>query len=60
MAPEAPLVSPYNIQLSAVHTPGNTHVDGLTQESADRTSEFLLVNHVRYHSLYNEIGFHSK
>lgn len=35
-------------------------MDGLTQESADRTSELLMVNHVRYHTLFDAVGFHSK
>lgn len=53
-------ISPYNIQLSPDETPGRTHVKGLAQESADRTSELLMVNHVRYHTLFDAVGFHSK
>lgn len=53
-------ISPYNIQLSPEDTPGNTHVKVLTQESADKVSELLMVNHVRYHTLFDAVGFHSK
>ncbi len=53
-------ISAYNIQLSPDATPGATHVEGLTQDSADKTSELLMVNHARYHTLYDAVGFHSK
>ncbi len=53
-------ISAYNIQLSPDATPGAAHVEGLTQDSADKTSELLMVNHVRYHTLYDAVGFHSK
>lgn len=53
-------ISPYNIQLSPDDAPGTIHVEGLTQDSADRTSELLMVNHVRYHTLFDAVGFHSK
>ncbi|KAK4669952.1 uncharacterized protein QC763_207450 [Podospora pseudopauciseta] len=52
-------ISPYNIQLSPEDTPGNTHVKVLTQESADKVSELLMVNHVRYHTLFDAVGFHN-
>jgi hypothetical protein len=50
----------YNIQLSASGTPGRTHVEGVTQESADRASELLMLNNARYHTLFDAVGFHSK
>ena len=53
-------ISAYNIQLSPDETPGRTHVHSLTQDSADKTSELLMVNHVRYHTLFDAVGFHSK
>ena len=52
--------TPFNIQLSASETPGRTHVDGLSQESADKASELLMLNHAKYHTLFDEVGFHSK
>ncbi|KAL2131433.1 hypothetical protein VTI74DRAFT_5123 [Chaetomium olivicolor] len=52
-------VSPYNIQLSPDDTPGRTHASKLTQDSADRASELLMVNHVRYHTLFDAVGFHN-
>ncbi|KAL2850275.1 hypothetical protein BJY01DRAFT_261727 [Aspergillus pseudoustus] len=51
--------SPYNIQLSATETPGQTNVGGLTQESADRVSELLMLNYARYHTLFDVVGFHN-
>ncbi|KAL3430658.1 hypothetical protein BDV09DRAFT_189045 [Aspergillus tetrazonus] len=51
--------SPYNIQLSADGTPGNTHVEGLMQQSADRVSELLMINYARYHTLFDAVGFHN-
>ena len=53
--------SPYNIQLSSFGTPGKTHVEGLEQESAIKASELLMLNHAKYHTLFNMIGgLHSK
>ncbi|RMJ28751.1 hypothetical protein PHISP_00396 [Aspergillus sp. HF37] len=49
----------YNIQLSASDTPGRTYFDGVTQESADRASELLMLNNVRYHTLFDAVGFHN-
>ena len=60
LGPTTPESSPYNIHLSATETPGDTHVDGLTQGSADRVSELLMINYARYHTLYDAVGFHSK
>ncbi|OJI99511.1 hypothetical protein ASPVEDRAFT_126175 [Aspergillus versicolor CBS 583.65] len=59
LGPTEPQSSVYNIQLSASETPGNTHVDGLTQASADRVSELLMINYARYHTLYAAVGFHN-
>lgn len=52
--------TPYNIQISASETPGRTHADALTQESAERVSELLMLNHAKYHTLFDFVGFHSK
>ena len=52
--------TPYNIQISASETPGRTHADPLTQESAERVSELLMLNHAKYHTLFDFVGFHSK
>lgn len=60
LGPTEPQSSVYNIQLSAAETPGNTQVNGLTQASADRVSELLMINYARYHTLYAAVGFHSK
>ncbi|KAL3458171.1 hypothetical protein BJX64DRAFT_228063 [Aspergillus heterothallicus] len=59
LGPTVSQSSPYNIQLSATETPGHTHVDGLTQESADRASELLMLNNARYHTLFDIVGFHN-
>ncbi|KAL4917425.1 hypothetical protein BDW62DRAFT_201857 [Aspergillus aurantiobrunneus] len=59
LGPTTPQSSAYNIQLSAAKTPGNTHVEGLTQESADRVSELLMINYARYHTLFDAVGFHN-
>ncbi|KAL2819630.1 hypothetical protein BDW59DRAFT_151302 [Aspergillus cavernicola] len=59
LSPDIPQNSPFNIQLSATETPGQTHVDGLTQESADRVSELLMINYARYHTLFDAVGFHN-
>ncbi|KAL4945005.1 hypothetical protein BDV06DRAFT_219813 [Aspergillus oleicola] len=59
LGPTTPESSPYNIHLSATETPGNTHVEGLTQESADCVSELLMINYARYHTLYDAVGFHN-
>lgn len=60
MALEDPKIAPFNIQLSAQETPGRFHVKDVTQDSAERTAELLMVNHARYHTLFDEVGFHSK
>lgn len=52
--------TPYNIQISASETHGRTHVDALTQESAEKVSELLMLNHAKYHTLFDFVGFHSK
>ncbi|KAL4898964.1 hypothetical protein BDW74DRAFT_184241 [Aspergillus multicolor] len=59
IGPTTPQSSPYNIQLSAAETPGATHVSGLTQQSADRVSELLMINYARYHTLFDAVGFHN-
>lgn len=52
--------TPYKVQFSSIHSKGFTHVNGLTQESADKASELLMLNHAKYHTLFNEVGLHSK
>ena len=52
--------TPFNIQISASETPGRTHVNALTQESAEKVSELLMLNHAKYHTLFDFVGFHSK
>ncbi|KAL4865123.1 hypothetical protein BDV12DRAFT_188379 [Aspergillus spectabilis] len=59
LGPTTPQSSPYNIQLSAAETPGETHMDDLTQESADRVSDLLMINYARYHTLFDAVGFHN-
>ncbi|KAL6237510.1 hypothetical protein BDW75DRAFT_238297 [Aspergillus navahoensis] len=59
LGPTRPQSSPYNIQLSAEETPGSTHVEGLTQQSADCVSELLMINYARYHTLFDAVGFHN-
>lgn len=51
--------SPFNIQISASETPGRTHVDDLRKESAEKVSELLMLNHAKYHTLFDFVGFHS-
>ncbi|KAI0199064.1 hypothetical protein F4808DRAFT_471969 [Astrocystis sublimbata] len=46
------------IQLSPWATPGYTHAVSLTQESADRTSELLTINHTLYHTRW-KATFHN-
>ena len=47
------------IQLSPGATPGYTHAEGLTEESASKASELLTLNHSLYHFRFNG-GFHSR
>ncbi|KAF2264728.1 hypothetical protein CC78DRAFT_553292 [Lojkania enalia] len=51
--------TPYNIQLSPTSTQGFTHVNILTQESADKVSDLLMLNHAKYHTYFNEVGLHN-
>ncbi|KAF2705854.1 hypothetical protein K504DRAFT_439131 [Pleomassaria siparia CBS 279.74] len=53
------MASAYNIQLSATSTTGHTHVEGLSQETADKVSELLMLNHEKYHTFFNEVGLHN-
>ncbi|KAK0610577.1 hypothetical protein B0T17DRAFT_500544 [Bombardia bombarda] len=46
------------VYLSPETTPGFVHVDGLTQDSADKASELLTLNHELYHTRWNGI-FHN-
>lgn len=59
-APPTAEASAYNVQLSALETPGYTHVQGLKQETANKASELLMLNHAKYHTLFNEVGLHSE
>jgi hypothetical protein len=52
--------APYNVELALDSTPGHTHVDNLSQESANKVSELLMPNHANYRILFNEVGLHSK
>ncbi|KAF7513643.1 hypothetical protein GJ744_007694 [Endocarpon pusillum] len=54
-----PQPTPYNIQLSPSETPGRTHVEELSHESAEKVSELLMLNHVQHHTLFDEVGFHN-
>jgi hypothetical protein len=54
------MASPYNIQLSPKSTPGHTQVEKLYQASADKASQLLMLNHEKYHTLFNDVGLHSK
>lgn len=53
--------TPYNVQLSTEHSPGYTHVEGLTRESADTASDLLMLNHAKYHTYFHkQVGLHSE
>jgi hypothetical protein len=54
-----PQATPFNIQISPSDTPGRTHVDALSKESAEKVSELLMLNHAKYHTLFDFVGFHS-
>lgn len=54
-----PGVSAYNIQLTSKDSAGRVQAGSPTKESADKASELLMVNHVRYHTLFDYVGFHS-
>lgn len=54
------MATPYEIKLSPEKTPGTTHIPNLKQESADKISSLLMLNHKSYHTLFNDIGLHSK
>ena len=47
-----------SIHVSTDATPGYTHAEGLTAESASRVSELLTINHGLYHTRFNG-GLHS-
>ncbi|KAF2736550.1 hypothetical protein EJ04DRAFT_562408 [Polyplosphaeria fusca] len=49
----------YSIFLSPERSSGYTHVAGLKQENADKASELLMLNHAKYHTLFDEVGFHN-
>ncbi|KAM0813222.1 putative Oxidoreductase AflY [Seiridium cardinale] len=49
----------YSISLSPVATAGSTNVGNLTQESADKVSELLMINNALYHARFNDAGFHN-
>ncbi|KAF2009071.1 hypothetical protein BU24DRAFT_90151 [Aaosphaeria arxii CBS 175.79] len=53
------IADPYNVYLDAKKTPGFTHVKDLQQESADKASELLMLNHAKYHTLFNDVGLHN-
>lgn len=49
---------PDKIQLTVKDTPGYTHAEGLSEETAKLTSELLTINHDLYHNRWNA-GFHN-
>ncbi|KUI67496.1 Oxidoreductase AflY [Cytospora mali] len=51
-------ISATKIQLSSTDTPGYTHVQGLTSESAEVTSNILTENHELYHTRWKQT-FHN-
>ena len=51
--------TPDSVRLSTSFAKGCTHVEGLVQESADKASDLLMVNHAKFHTLFNEVGLHS-
>lgn len=55
-----PGATAYKVQFSPKHSPGYTHVGSLTDESASKASELLMLNHAKYHTLFNEVGLHSE
>lgn len=60
MTPDDPFATATRIELSPSATPGCTHANGLTGESAKKASELLTVNHTLYHTRWSALGFHSK
>ncbi|KAH7355764.1 hypothetical protein BKA66DRAFT_474847 [Pyrenochaeta sp. MPI-SDFR-AT-0127] len=51
--------TPYNIRFSATSPRGFAHVNELAEESADKASKLLMLNHAKYHTLFNEVGLHN-
>ncbi|KAF2800324.1 hypothetical protein K505DRAFT_370324 [Melanomma pulvis-pyrius CBS 109.77] len=49
-----------HVELSPSSTPGYTHANGLTGESAKKASELLTVNHALYHTRWSALGFHNQ
>ncbi|KAF2475849.1 uncharacterized protein BDR25DRAFT_379416 [Lindgomyces ingoldianus] len=58
MASDHPSVTATNVELSPSATPGYTHANGLTGESAKKASELLTANHALYHTRWSALGFH--
>ncbi|KAF2187548.1 hypothetical protein K469DRAFT_569451 [Zopfia rhizophila CBS 207.26] len=52
--------TPYNIHFDVEKSEGHTHVEGLKKESAEKVSELLMLNHAKYHTLFNEAGLHNQ
>ncbi|KAK4147652.1 uncharacterized protein C8A04DRAFT_33805 [Dichotomopilus funicola] len=58
MATNTPSDAATTVHLSPRTSPGYTHVAGLTDECAKKTSELLTVNHKLYHTRWN-LTFHN-
>ncbi|KAF2256105.1 hypothetical protein BU26DRAFT_573978 [Trematosphaeria pertusa] len=63
MATNTAHASSTHVQLSPSTTPGYTHADGLTAESAKKASDLLTINHAAYHTrwkgtFHNHITHH--
>ncbi|PSN59306.1 hypothetical protein BS50DRAFT_641026 [Corynespora cassiicola Philippines] len=51
--------TPYNIHFDVDKSKGCLHVDDLKKESAEKVSDLLMLNHAKYHTLFNEAGLHN-
>lgn len=60
MTSDDPYATVTHVELSPSATPGYTHANGLTGESAKKASELLTFNHALYHTRWSALGFHSK
>lgn len=59
--PKAPSnATAYNIDIPASETPKHAKFGGSRQASAHKTSELLMLNHARFHTLFDYVGFHSE
>ncbi|KAH6989914.1 hypothetical protein EDB80DRAFT_689506 [Ilyonectria destructans] len=51
--------TPYNIHFDVDESQGDLHVGDLTKESAERVSDLLILNHVKFHTMFSEAGLHN-